>query len=172
MITFQQAFSFFKHTISNWQGKLMFAIILTVTLEMIEQFCHTFAADIILLLILIAITFVGIGLHFIVLIKTMDFRYSTIIEGIFRLPLYCLYLFLIGAIGISIEHSMQIGLPILNLFISYLIAGEVFTIVTYLKALGVQVPSLLVYITTDIKNRIEGKFGKNKEQKQDKDADK
>lgn len=150
----------------------MISIILTVTLEIIEQFCHAFAADTILLLMLIAVTFMSIGLHFIVLIKTKDFRYSMILEGIFRLPLYCLYLFLVGSIGLSIEHSIQIGLPILNLFIAYLISGEAFSIVTYLNKLGVKVPSLLVYITTTMRNRIEKSFGKNNDSKQEEDANK
>lgn len=150
----------------NWQGRCMLAVILTVIFEMIEQFAHTFSADIALLLLLLGVTFLGIGLHFVVLLKTADFRTSAIIEGIFRLPLYCLYLFLVGSIGISVEHSIQVALPILNLFISYMIASEIFSIVSSLRKLGVKVPTLLVFLATDLRNKVENKIGSKMQENQ------
>lgn len=148
-------------TIHQWQAKGMIAVILTVVFEAIQKFCKAFNADIALVLFLLSVTFMGVALHFTVLLKTGDYTTKKMLAGVFRLPLYCLYMFLVGILCLSVEHSMNIGVPALNLFIAYLVACESFTIVSSLRDLGVQVPTLLLFLVSDLKNRIEEKVGRN-----------
>lgn len=148
--------SLFQH----WQGKLMLAVVLTVAAQVIEQFCSSFGADTLLLLFLLGLVFVDLILGFVAMLKTRNITAGGILQGVLKLPLYCLYLFLVGVVSISLEHSVQIGLPILNTFIGYLIACEVFSIVLCLKGMGVEVPYLLVYMATELRDRVEAKFKK------------
>lgn len=146
-------------TFHQWQAKGMIAVILTVVFEAIQKFCKAFNADIALVLFLLSVTFMGVALHFTVLLKTSNYTTKNVLAGVFRLPLYCLYMFLVGILCLSVEHSINIGVPALNLFIAYLVACESFSIVSSLRDLGVQVPTLLLFLVSDLKNRIERKAG-------------
>lgn len=148
------AVNFFQH----WQGKLMLSIILTVIAQSIEQFGFSFGADTLLLLFLLGLVFVDMALGFVTMLKTRSITFGGILQVALKLPLYCLYLFLVGVISTSLEHSIQVGLPILNVFIAYLIACEVFAIILYLKGLGIEVPSALTYLATELRTRLEGKL--------------
>lgn len=149
-----------KGLFRHWQGKLMLAIILTVAAQIIEQFGAAFGADTLLLLFLLGLVFIDLMLGFVTMLKTRNITAGGILQGILKLPLYCLYLFLVGVVSTSLEHSVQVGLPILNAFIAYLIACEVFAIVLYLKNLGVEVPGVLIYLATELRDRVEAKWKK------------
>lgn len=139
----------------SWQGKLMLSTILTALSQLVEQFGATFGADTFLVLLLFVLVWMALGLGILVAVKKRRFDYSTVGQGILKLPLYCLYLFLIGSIGVSIEHSISIALPLLNLFIAYLTASEVFIIVRQLQTLGVKVPPLLLFVVRGARLRFE-----------------
>lgn len=145
----------------SWQGKLMLSTILTTASQLVEQFGATFGADTFLVLLLFCLVWLDLGLGIVVAVRTGSFTYATVGQGIIKLPIYCLYLFLIGSIGVSIEHSISLTLPLLNLFIAYLTASEVFIIVKQLQILGVKVPPLLLFVVRGAKFRFENTVRKN-----------
>ena len=147
-----------KCALACFGDKAMLAVILSSIAQFLNQFSRTIGADILLLLILIGLVFIDMALGFMTMLKTRNFSYGGILNGIFKLPLYALYLFLIGCIGISIEHSIQVVLPILNLFIAYLIVSEVFIIVVQLQKLQVRVPNLLIFLVGDFKSKFENRL--------------
>lgn len=138
----------------------MIAVILATVMEAIEQFGSSFGADVLLLLFLFGTVFLDVILNFVGMIKIRQITAGNIVEGILKLPLYCLYLFLVGVISISLQHSIQIALPIMNVFVAYLVTSEAFSIILRLREMGVKVPALLVTLVTEIRQKVEERFDK------------
>lgn len=151
----KELFCFFEQFIDSWQSKAAVSVVLVVLGEFLQQFSSTFGADSFLLVLLFILVWFEAILAGITALKTRK-KFSQIITGISKIPLYCLYLFLVGAMSVSIEHSIHFGLPILNLFIAYLVASEVFSIIGFLQGLGFNIPPLLLFITTGIRLKVEG----------------
>lgn len=154
-VIMQELSSYIAQLIESWQGKFMLSTLLTAVAWLIEQFGTAFGADSFLTILLFVVIWIELLLGLVLAIKSGRFDCQTMAQGVLKLPLYCLYLFLIASIAVSIEHSVNISLPLLNLFISYLIASEVFIIIRQLHLLGFKVPPLLLFIVRNAKGRFE-----------------
>lgn len=151
----QEIWYIIQQACESWQGKVMLSAILTVISQLAEQFSTAFGADTFLLCLLFILVAVDLTVALFVSIKERDFGVVFGTHGILKFPLYCLYLFLIGAITVSFEHSINIGLPLLNLFIAYLVATQVFIIVRNLEKLNVKIPPLLLFLVHGLKEKME-----------------
>lgn len=151
----QELFFYIGQLLSSWKEKMALSAALAVCMRLLEQFCKTFDVDSFLVLLLLTLVLVDLFLGLLISIKRHTSNRHSIVRGVLKLPLFCLYLFLVGAIGISIEHSLGVGLPVLNIFVAYLIATEVFTIIYQLSVLGAKVPPLLLLMVHGFKIKIE-----------------
>lgn len=147
--------TFVEQLFAAWQEKFVLASVLAVSIQLLEQFSTTFDADSFLIVLLLSLVLIDCFLAIVNSIKRRTFTFGLAARAALKLPLFCLYLFLVGAIGISIEHSVKVGLPILNIFVAYLIATEAFVIIRYLYVLGVKIPPLLLFLLRSFKDRIE-----------------
>lgn len=147
-----------RSTTALFWEKFMIGIIYTITAQILEQFSQSFGADSMLLLMLFSLVFLDLALSYMIMLKKRIYSAARIIQIGMKLPLFCLYLFLVGVIAVTLEHSIQFALPLLNLFIAYLAASETVSIVADLGLLNVKVPGLLMVLTTDFKKKIEGRL--------------
>lgn len=64
-------------------------------------------------------------------------------RGVLKLPTYCLYLALVGAVSVSLSRSMGISLPLLDMFCAYLLATDAVSVMGHMIRLGLPVPRTL-----------------------------
>ena len=64
-------------------------------------------------------------------------------RGVLKIPCYCFYILLVGAVDISIAVALHIDLPILELFIAYLIATDAVSVTGHMIRIGLPVPKQL-----------------------------
>lgn len=150
-----------KSTMILFWEKFMLAIIMTTLAQILEQFSASFGADTLLLLLLFSLLFIDIFLSYVTFLKKGT-KVLPIVTTTLKIPLFCLYLFLVGVIAVSLEHSISFALPLLNLFIAYLAASETIVIISDLQNLGVNVPGLLVIMSANFKKKLEDRLQANK----------
>ena len=64
-------------------------------------------------------------------------------RGILKIPCYCAYILVVGAVDISMAVALHVDLPILELFIAYLIATDAVSVTGHMIRLGLPVPKQL-----------------------------
>jgi len=64
-------------------------------------------------------------------------------RGVLKLPTYCLYLALVGAISISMSRAFGVRLPLLDMFCAYLLATDAVSVMGHMIRLGMPVPRTL-----------------------------
>lgn len=64
-------------------------------------------------------------------------------RGVLKLPTYCLYLLLVGAISISLSRALGVRLPLLDMFCAYLLATDAVSVMGHMIRLGMPVPGTL-----------------------------
>lgn len=163
-------FSFWE-LFESWEIKLLLSTILTVWFQAIEQFCSIFGADTLLVLLFFALVWLDLAFGLILIVKKREFTYTAIGRGLIKLPIYCLYLFLVGSVAISIQRSMQISIPLLNLFVSYMVASEAFVIISQLRLLKIYVPPLFLLLVRGVKKKTEAMVRKVLSIEEDKKPD-
>ena len=76
-------------------------------------------------------------------------------RGIMKYPCYCLYIVLVGAVDASFTASVGLDLPLLELFISYLVATDAVSVMGHMIRCGLPVPKRLKTIVLHAQARIE-----------------
>lgn len=150
----------------SWPGKVALSTVLTISTEIassislsfrgaLHNFSAAFGADSFLLVLLFALMCADLALGLVWAFVKRKFSREIFVRGVSKYPLYCLYLFLVGAVGAGIDHSINIGLPVLNLFTAYLVASEAFSVVKNLERLGVKIPPLLLFVVNGFRDKVE-----------------
>ena len=110
--------------------------------------------------------------------KRKRFRCRAVAFGMTKIFWYIVYIGIVSAISQTVSFSIGYRLPLLDLFMSYLVASDCVSITGHLQSLGVPVPPLLRYIVRFTKKHTEkqihdvlesgkAKDGKDKEQDED-----
>jgi toxin secretion/phage lysis holin len=76
-------------------------------------------------------------------------------RGIIKYPLFCAYILLVGIMDVAFERALGIMLPILDIFMAYMIFNEAGSILRHLEALGCKIPPLLKVLIHGGINRME-----------------
>jgi toxin secretion/phage lysis holin len=76
-------------------------------------------------------------------------------RGVIKYPLFCAYILLVGLIDVAFERALSIMLPVLDIFMAYMIFNEAGSILRHLEALGCAIPPLLKVLVHGGINRLE-----------------
>lgn len=82
-------------------------------------------------------------------------RCRTMGRGVLKFVYYMSYIGLVGVVNASLSRSFGIHVPLLNLFMSYLIITDTISVMAYMRRLGIPVPGLLLRIVARSRSRIE-----------------
>ncbi len=88
-------------------------------------------------------------------VKRDRFKCRAVEYGLLKIVYYVVYIGTVGLVNVSLSISLGYHLPLLDLFISYLIATDCISITAHLRSMGVPVPPLLVAILKKTKKRAE-----------------
>jgi toxin secretion/phage lysis holin len=87
--------------------------------------------------------------------KRRKFSCRMLGRGIMKYPCYCLYIFLVGAVDASFTVSTGYNLPLLELFISYLVATDAVSVMGHMIRCGLPVPRRLRKIILHAQTRVD-----------------
>lgn len=87
--------------------------------------------------------------------KRSKFSCRVLKRGALKIPAYCLYVVLVAAVDACIELAFHMSLPILEAFISYLVAQESVSVMRHMIRLGMPVPPMVRRILLHGKHKIE-----------------
>ena len=77
-------------------------------------------------------------------------------HGALKFPAYCLYLLIVGVVNASLSRSFGgFDMPLLNLFIAYLIITDAVSVIAHMQRLGIPVPDLLRRVLLRSKRKVE-----------------
>ena len=89
--------------------------------------------------------------------KRGRFRCRAVIYGTTKIFWYIVYIGIVSAINQTVSYSVGMRLPLLDLFMSYLVASDCVSVTGHLQSLGVPVPPLLRMIVGKAKKNVEEK---------------
>ncbi len=76
-------------------------------------------------------------------VRRRHFRCRMLAHGALKFPAYCLYLLIVGVVNASLSRSFGgFDMPLLNLFIAYLIITDAVSVIAHMQRLGIPVPDL------------------------------
>jgi len=92
-------------------------------------------------------------------IKRKRFSCRKLGRGVLKIPCYCLYIILVGAVDSTVSTSLGWDTPLLELFVSYLVATDAISCMTHMVRLGLPVPErlrrLIVYARCRVDHEID-----------------
>lgn len=92
-------------------------------------------------------------------IKRKRFRCRAVAFGITKIFWYVIYLGIVSVINQTLSQALYgFRMPLLDLFIAYLVASDCVSITGHLQSMGVPVPSLLRLIVRGSKKKAEEKI--------------
>lgn len=152
------------HAIGPWEGLAYYTnSIATLWAEkicistLITGFVGVFGGDAVLLWFLGAVWVADFALGLLDALQRGHFRCRALARGVLKAPAYCLYLLLVGVVNVSLARSTGMDMPLLNLFVAYLIITDVVSIMAHLQRMGIPVPVLLQRIVIRSRVKIEKK---------------
>lgn len=90
--------------------------------------------------------------------KRKRFRCRAVMFGTTKIFWYIVYIGLVSAISQTVSYSVGFRLPLLDLFMSYLVASDCVSITGHLQSMGVPVPPILRLIVRTTKKNTEKKI--------------
>ena len=89
-------------------------------------------------------------------VRRRHFRCRMLAHGALKFPAYCLYLLIVGVVNASLSRSFGgFDMPLLNLFIAYLIITDAVSVIAHMQRLGIPVPDLLRRVLLRSKRKVE-----------------
>lgn len=155
-----------EHLLAVWQHKFVGSLALagvSVSFDLsrffnkdaAESVLLLFGADSFLLALVFLLTCFDLFLGITQACIKQCFSAPTLKRGLAKLPLYCIYIFLIAVMSISLQRSTGFGGGLLNLFLAYLCITEIFSIIKNFERLGLYMPPLLQHIVYGVSHKIE-----------------
>ena len=109
----------------------------------IAGFTTTLGGDVFLVWLLCGLWALDFVFGFAEALRDGRFRCRTLGRGVLKLPTYCLYLILVGAVNISLSRALHVPMPMLDMFAGYLITTEAVSVVGHMIRLGLPMPATL-----------------------------
>jgi toxin secretion/phage lysis holin len=144
----QQLAYYIDQTLEYWQGKLALGAVLSSLMAF-------FGVDQLLVLCLFWLMIADLALGLFRSFKQKTFSHQILKRGIIKYPLYCTYLLMVGVINIAFSHAFDIGLPLLDIFLAYMIFNEVASMLKHMESMGIKIPPLLKILAIGGVNRVE-----------------
>ena len=91
-------------------------------------------------------------------IKRDRFRCRAVQYGVLKIFYYGIYLGIMGLINSSLSIAVGMQLPLLDLFVAYLVATDCISILSHLQAMGVPVPPILRSIAQKVRKTTDQKM--------------
>ena len=91
-------------------------------------------------------------------IKRDRFRCRAVQYGVLKIFYYGIYLGVMGLINASLSIAVGMHLPLLDLFVAYLVATDCISILSHLQAMGVPVPPILKAIAQKVRKATDKKM--------------
>jgi toxin secretion/phage lysis holin len=139
---------YLSQTLELWQEKLALGALFSAALAF-------FDVDQVLAVCLFWLMLADLCLGLFQAFKFKTFSPLVLKRGVVKYPLYCAYLLLVGVINIAFERALSITLPLLDIFMAYMIFTEAGSILRHLEALGLKIPPLLKMLIHGGVNRME-----------------
>lgn len=76
-------------------------------------------------------------------------------RGVLKFVYYVSYIGLVGVVNVSLSRSFGIHVPLLDMFMSYLIITDTISVMAHMQRLGIPVPALLQRIVVRSRDKIE-----------------
>lgn len=76
-------------------------------------------------------------------------------RGMVKFPAYCVYIILVAAVDACIEVAFHVSVPLLEAFLSYLVAQEGVSVAGHMIRLGLPVPPMVRRILVHGKRKVE-----------------
>ena len=76
-------------------------------------------------------------------------------RGMIKFPAYCVYIILVAAVDACIEVAFHVSVPLLEAFLSYLVAQESVSVMGHMIRLGLPVPPIVRRILMHGKRKVE-----------------
>lgn len=102
-----------------------------------------FGGDVVLVWLVCAMWAADLSCGLIEALRRGRFHCRLFARGVLKLPTYCLYLALVGAISISMSRAFGVRLPLLDMFCAYLLATDAVSVMGHMIRLGMPVPRTL-----------------------------
>ncbi len=128
---------YYTHSLAAfWAKKMCFSGIITVGVAL----C---GGDALLLWLMAALWAADFAFGLSVAIRRRRFRCRMLARGVLKAPAYCLYLLLVGVVQVALTRSIGADVPLLNMFVAYLIMTDAVSVMAHMQVLGLPVPGLL-----------------------------
>lgn len=102
-----------------------------------------FGGDVVLFWLVCAMWGADLSFGLIEAVRRGRFHCRLFARGVLKLPTYCLYLALVGAVSISCSRALGARLPLLDMFCAYLLATDAVSVMGHMIRLGMPVPRTL-----------------------------
>jgi toxin secretion/phage lysis holin len=83
--------------------------------------------------------------------------YLFVVRGTRKFPVYAMYIFSVACIDYGVEHALSTKVLFVEMFVTYLIATEVHSILKHMEKMGLRIAKLLLRFTSGVKKTIEHK---------------
>lgn len=144
-----------EQLLTNWQAKAAFGMLCALVAAVLELATNYFGADALLLEWLVAVMCVDFALGVIQAVKNRRFTRRQFYYGALKFMLYPVYLMLVGISAASLARTIGVGYVLFNLFVAYLIASEVISILKNMERLGVKHPKIVSEIVHGVNQKLE-----------------
>ena len=91
--------------------------------------------------------------------STGRFSYVILERGIIKFPAYAVYIILASVLQRTVSQAFGAVVPLLDMFLAYLVFTDAISVLRHLKELGLPVPPLLEAIAQRGRKKIEEKVG-------------
>jgi len=91
-------------------------------------------------------------------VKAESFKRRYMERWVVKLVTYTICIAMVGTINDALKRSLGFNFPLLDIFMTFLLAGEVLSICDHLNALGCPVPAVLMRLATRIRKKAESKI--------------
>ena len=87
--------------------------------------------------------------------KLKKFSSRILKRGALKIPAYCLYILLVGAVDVCIGLAFHVDFPVVEGFLAYLVAQESVSVMGHMVHLGMPVPPIVRRILLHGKQKVE-----------------
>ena len=80
------------------------------------------------------------------------------VQGICKFPVYGFYVYLVATGSMALARGAKIQYPITELFVVYLLVGEIYSILKHLHYIGVPIPEILLWFCFGFRRKVHKKI--------------
>lgn len=150
------------HVPSPWEGLSYYTqsiVVLWPEKAVISSFLTgivaLFGGDAFIMWLLLSVMCADFLLGFTDAARRKHIRCRAMGRGALKFVYYFSYIGLVGVVNVSLSRSFGIHVPLLDMFMSYLIITDTISVMAHMQRLGIPVPALLRRIVVRSRDKIE-----------------